>query len=129
MFGKLDIFRMAGSMAVHAGTRQAAIAQNVANADTPGYKTRDIAPFSDIVKTRQAPSGLRATREGHLMGSQDAFQPEFQVEEVQSDSPNGNAVSIEMEMLKAVETQRQHEKSVAIYRSALAIMRTSLGRT
>ena len=47
MFQSLDILRMAQAYATHAATRQQAIAQNVANADTPGYRARDAIPFSD----------------------------------------------------------------------------------
>lgn len=129
MFGKLEIFRMASAMAKHAGTRQAAIAQNVANADTPGFKARDIASFSDIMSRRRDVTGQFATRPGHLNGTLDPAQPEFRIVEAAADSPNGNSVSIEDEMMKSVDTQRQHERSIAIYRSSLNILRTSLGRS
>lgn len=128
MYGKLEIFRMASAMAKHAGTRQAAIAQNVANADTPGFKARDIAGFADLMTRSRDSTGQFATRAGHLHGTVDPFEPEFRITETASDSPNGNSVSIEDEMMKAVEVQRQHEKSIAIYRSSLNILRTSLGR-
>lgn len=128
MFGKLEIFRMASAMAKHAGTRQAAIAQNVANADTPGFKARDIAGFAEVLSQRRDASGQYATRAGHLNGSIDPFQPEFRIVKTAAESPNGNSVSIEEEMMKAVDTQRQHERSIAIYRSSLNILRTALGR-
>ena len=37
MYHNLAILRMAGQMAGNAALRQSAVAQNVANADTPGY--------------------------------------------------------------------------------------------
>ena len=43
-------------------------------------------------------------------------------------SPNGNSVSVEEEMLAAVEVQREHSQALAIYRHAMGIIRTSLGR-
>ena len=45
MFEKLELTRMAQALAAHAGARMAVIAQNVANADTPGYKAKDLPDF------------------------------------------------------------------------------------
>ena len=50
MFEKLEIFRMAHAMSVHAGARQSVVAQNIANADTPGYAARDVRPFKEILE-------------------------------------------------------------------------------
>ena len=47
MFSNLTVFKTAHAMAVHAGARQALIAQNVANADTPGYRARDLPSFAE----------------------------------------------------------------------------------
>ena len=41
MFEGLEIFQLAGGVARHAASRQAVVAQNIANADTPGYRARD----------------------------------------------------------------------------------------
>ena len=62
MFEKLEIFRMAHAMSVHAGARQAVVAQNMANADTPGYAARDVQPFKEIVESGDAGFVPRATR-------------------------------------------------------------------
>jgi flagellar basal-body rod protein FlgB len=43
-------------------------------------------------------------------------------------SPNGNDVSLDLQMQKAVEARQTHEMALAIYRSTSAIIRTSLGR-
>ena len=42
--------------------------------------------------------------------------------------PNGNGVSLEAEMLNAVEAKRAHDRALSIYRSAMEIMRQSIGR-
>jgi len=48
MFEKLELTRMAQSLAAHSGARMAMIAENVANADTPGYKAKDLPVFSAV---------------------------------------------------------------------------------
>jgi flagellar basal-body rod protein FlgB len=43
-------------------------------------------------------------------------------------SPNGNTVSLETELVRSASAKRQHDVSLAIYRSSLDILRASLGR-
>src|SRR5690606_25117364 len=101
MFEKLELLRLAHGLAAHAAQRQALVAQNVANADTPGYRARDLAPFETIYQT--APSvPLKVTRPGHadggasLVGAMGRDAPD-------AEEPNGNTVSLEDQMLKAAE--------------------------
>lgn len=123
MFEKLQIVRMAQAMASHAGARQGLISQNVANADTPGYKARDLADFAT---TYRDATGMKATRPAHFAtGSQTLAMP--QDGSALSD-PNGNTVSIESEMVKAVEVRQQHDMALSIYRATSDMLRTSLGR-
>ena len=127
MFEKLEITSMAQSLAAHAGQRLGVIAQNVANADTPGYRARDVQDFETV--WRAADSGeMRATRAGHqTFGTMQSGQEETVIARGAS-SPNGNSVSIESEMVKAVETRQQHEMALAIYRGTSEVIRASLGR-
>jgi flagellar basal-body rod protein FlgB len=127
MFEKLHIFRLSSAMAAHAGQRQAVVAQNVANADTPGFVARDIPSFATLYRDG-AEDGLRATRAGHLHGGGGgAIQPARIVEAGSDGAPNGNRVSIEAEMLKSTDALRQHDRALAIYRSALGILRSAAG--
>lgn len=128
MHENMDLFRVASAMARHAGTRQAVVAQNIANADSPGYKARDVTPFADMMSAEVGAFRARATRPGHLHGGQGVLTPEIQERATAHGSPNENQVSLEEEMLKAVEVKRQHDRGLAIYRSALNILRSSLGR-
>lgn len=126
MFKSLDVLQTAMDMARHAGSRQAVTAANLANADTPGYRARSVAPFSEIYTT-QPTETLRRTRPGHMetAGSSAAARVDFTDSEP---SPNGNSVSVEQEMLKAVEIQREHNRALTIYKHSLEVLRLSLGR-
>lgn len=126
MFEKLEITAMAQSMAAHAGQRLGVIAQNVANADTPGYHTQDTQDFASVWRD-SAGEGMQATRPGHLPGGSTAQMARV-AESRGSSSPNGNSVSLETEMVKAVETRQQHEMALAIYRGTSEVIRASLGR-
>ncbi len=124
MFQNLDIFRTAMAMARHAGNQQALSAQNIANADTPGYRAREMPKFQDTL--RSSLIGQKATRSSHLHGHMDRGV-DGSISKTPLD-PNGNTVSLEEEMVKAVDAKRHHDKALAIYRSSLSVLRTSLGR-
>jgi flagellar basal-body rod protein FlgB len=125
MFEKLEITRMAQGLAAHAGARMGAIAQNVAHADTPRYKARDVPDFAETYAA-QSGDGLRATRIGHLGAAGDAML--VPVVRHGAKDPNGNSVSLEAEMVKAAETRQQHDMALSIYRSTSDILKLALGR-
>jgi flagellar basal-body rod protein FlgB len=125
MYDQLDIFRMSSAMARHAASRQAVVATNLAHADTPGYRAQALPPFAEV--WRGGTEGtMRATRPGHLTGAGPLHaRPADRAAEP---SPNGNTVSIETEMLAAVDAQREHGRALAILRHGIGLLRSSLGR-
>ena len=132
MFENLDVFRMAQAMAVHAGQSQAVAAQNVANSDTPGYLARSVTPFEQTFTDANGEGGfpgLRSTRERHLHGAAAGQMPEPAVDDTGPESPNGNTVSLENEMLKSLDAKRQHDRALAIYKSSMMILRATLSRS
>ncbi|ETX29695.1 FlgB family protein [Roseivivax isoporae] len=125
MFQDLALFDTAVRMARHAGRMQAASAQNIANADTPGYRALRLPDFSDAYASRE-PSGPRATRPSHLFGVRSDGEADFTRIDAAAD-PNGNTVSLEQEMVWANTARRDHGRALAIYRSGMTILRTALG--
>lgn len=125
MFENLKVFSMAQAMAGHASARQAIIAENIANADTPGYRARDLKPFSETYRTESLT--LPATRTGHFLsqGTDAALAQARPVYRPGAASPNGNTVSLENEIFAAADAKSEHDRALAIYRSALNILRTS----
>lgn len=128
MYKNLDVFRMAHAMASHAGSRQAVIARNMANADTPGYVAQDIAPFEAVLESDFSHGGLRATRESHLNWTASSSDAQTFDRPASQADPNGNTVSVETEMLHAVNVKRQHDRAITIYKSALGVLRSAVGR-
>lgn len=123
MIQNMTIFQLASGMARHASERQDIVAENVANADTPGFKARDLVPFAESFAAESA-LGLRGTRPAHFTHrTETVFTSPFGVE-----SPNGNTVSIESEMMRMTEIRQEHDMAIGIYQKSLQILRTSLGR-
>ncbi|MEL6220268.1 MAG: FlgB family protein [Pseudomonadota bacterium] len=124
MLEKLTLVKKASAMARHAAARHRILSENVANADTPGYRARDVKPFSATVNEAFT---ARATRSGHLLG-REASAATVEVVETDAVSPNGNSVSLEQQSVRAVETQGSHALAMAVYSKAVDILRIGLGR-
>ena len=109
----LDILRLAQSFAAHAATRQQAISQNIANANTPGYRARDAVSFSEFLeKSRNGSVGqlIRTDANPNTM------------------SPNGNGVSLEHEMMRAIEARQSHELALGVYSTTRDILRAVIAK-
>ena len=126
MFEKLTVLQTAHDMAAHAAARQAVLAGNIANADTPGYKRQDIQPFAEVFARSGGSDFAQATRAGHISSS--AMQAAIGPDTTAPSAPNGNSVSIEREMMRSAEARQQHDLALTVFRSLSAILRTSLGR-
>jgi flagellar basal-body rod protein FlgB len=122
MITDLPILRDASQFARHSAARQRLIAENLANADTPAYRARDLEPFG----TRPTGSfAARMTRAGHE-GAATAPSP-VRILDLPA-TPNGNTVVIEEQTMRAVEAEGQHRRAMAVYSKTLELLRLGLGR-
>jgi flagellar basal-body rod protein FlgB len=122
MFQTLDVIQAAQKLARNAVNRQGILAQNIAHADTPGYKARDVALFDIGAGGMQ----LQRNRDGHFGPAQGQSKPHVVAAQVAD--PNGNTVSLEDQMRRAAETRQAHDMATAVYGAMRGILRTALGR-
>ena len=111
--------------------RQRVLANNVANADTPKFKPRDLVP-PDIGRTAPAagPVALVRTDPMHLGASGAGGGSPFATDrrggyEVH---PTGNAVSLEEEMMKVAANQMDYQMVTTLYSRGLGLIKTALGK-
>ncbi|MEM9169271.1 MAG: FlgB family protein [Pseudomonadota bacterium] len=123
MIGDIKLFQLASALTRHSSDRHQVIAQNIANADTPGYRAKDVEAFSDAV-ARMDRAGQGPAR---VNGVPDAVTWRIAADPAAGAvSPNGNSVTLEDQMMKSVETEQNHEAATTIYRKAMEILRTSM---
>jgi flagellar basal-body rod protein FlgB len=120
-------------------TRQKLLAQNVANADTPGYRPKDIRQLgvdpasrgSDaarrLAQAFGAQSGLAATDPRHISLGGPGVATEDKGASYET-RPSGNAVDLENEMLKVSQNQIDFQTAANIYQRGLATLKIALGR-
>jgi flagellar basal-body rod protein FlgB len=109
--------------------RQRVLAENVANADTPGFRARDLAPFQPAA-ARSAPMapGLARTNPQHLGPSARDAAPDPNRRGPFEIRPQGNAVTLEEEMMKVAQNQMDHQAAVTLYQRSVGLIKTALGR-
>lgn len=104
--------------------RQGVIAENVANASTPGYRAHDLAPLA----AENAGISVARTNGGHLtLASASADGRPDKVGSFER-TPDGNAVVLEEQMTMAAQNQMDHQMAATLYAKSLGLLRTALGR-
>lgn len=108
--------------------RQRVLAQNIAHADTPGYRPRDLRPFAQLLAGRAGGVGLARTDARHLgpAGGSDARSVLDRA--AMEQSVNGNAVSLDQQALRVADTDTAHALATGLHRRYLGLFRTALGR-
>lgn len=119
----IGVSSLAHALVAHAASRQELVARNIANADTPGYHATDLAPFAAELDSQ----AMKATRPGHL-NFDAGMTPGEAVERPGQPSPNGNTVSLELELMHAAGIRQQHDMALSINTASRDILRTALGR-
>ncbi len=124
----INTLTLASALAAHATARQRLSSENVAHADTPGYRARDIAPFAEAIEA--APGfAAKTTRPGHIgFGADPRGLEARETTAFGAETPNGNSVSLEDQMMRAAEVRQQHEMAVGVYAKSLAILRATLSQ-
>jgi len=121
---------MAGKMG-YLNKRVEVLANNIANADTPGYRSQDLTKvdfgrvLEHVTKTNKV--RLEATQPLHLPSPNDIKSPRDAKDRITYEvAPDGNAVILEEQMVRANQTQMDYNlmtnlmsKSVSMYRQAL----------
>jgi flagellar basal-body rod protein FlgB len=109
-----------------ADRRQQVLAQNIANADTPGFRPGDLRPFAQALT--RASAGLVRTDPRHLPPAHSNGGQVVQDRRAAERAPNGNAVALDEQALKVAETDSAHALAMGLHRRYLGLFRTALGR-
>lgn len=110
-------------------SRQKLLAENVANADSPGFRPRDLREPLPQALAQGGPSrgvALMATHAGHMTGTGSGVSrgnaPRFEA------TPSGNGVVLEDEMMKVSQNQSDFQMAATLYGKSLQLLKTAIGR-
>jgi flagellar basal-body rod protein FlgB len=110
--------------------RQQLLAANIANADTPGYKARDI-DFASVLRNattdaRSASASLRATSDRHLTGNTGQPTTEVLYRGVLQPSLDGNTVDMDVERNRFAENAVHYDANLVFISNQLKLMQAAL---
>jgi flagellar basal-body rod protein FlgB len=93
--------------------RTEVLASNIANADTPGYKARDI-DFRQVLKQQKVEMPtMKATQAGHFQTASNRVSPQYiQYRQVTQPSLDGNTVDIQQEQLQFSNNAARYEATM-----------------
>jgi flagellar basal-body rod protein FlgB len=129
----IPIFSMLRTRLQYSQERQRVLAENVANADTPNYRARDLKAPKFPDPTEIAPAtvssvSLVRTEDGHIaqFGGNSSFDTNRKNSyEVR---PTGTAVNLEDEMIKVADNQTDFQAASALYTRSLGLLKVALGK-
>lgn len=128
------LFRLLSARMDWLNQRQGVLAQNIANADTPDYRPRDLRErdFQRLVegtvhRTTRLP--ILRTDEGHVTGKASARigMAGEKLRKPYETAPDGNAVILEEQTAKAGQTALDHQLASNIYGKYVAMIKIALG--
>ena len=105
--------------------RQAVLALIIANANTPNFKARDLAPFEASLAAQGV--SMMVTDPSHLQGlhAPSSGRPE----RPSGKAPDGNTVNLENQLGKVAETASAQELVTNLYHKYQGLFRLALGRS
>lgn len=114
-------------------TRQGLLAENVANAETPGYRGRDLSQFGFEEHMRNMSVSMlatTATNPAHLIATGSDGGGGFGARSIKNFevTPEGNGITLEDEMMKVAQNQMDYQTVTSLYTRSLRLIRTALGR-
>ncbi|MDX1542003.1 MAG: flagellar basal body rod protein FlgB [Geminicoccaceae bacterium] len=128
------LFKLLSARMTWLSQREVVLGQNIANADTPGFRPRDLRErdFARLVDRAGRPDArlaVQVTDSAHLAAAPHAriglaSDPQRSVFEA---SPDGNAVVLEEQTAKLAETALAHQTTSNLYQKYLGMVRTALG--
>jgi flagellar basal-body rod protein FlgB len=119
------LFELGAQKAQWLSARQTAVAANVANANTPGYRAVDIQPFSAVLDS--SPIELATTNPAHLTLPQSETGALREIEVGPAEQTlSGNTVNLEQQMVNLGEVNRDYTMSSNIRRAFHQLLLSAL---
>lgn len=120
--GKPSLFAALTQRLQHLAGRTSVIAENIANADTPGYVARDVVR-PDFARLASG-AALRTSDPRHIAAAGPAAPAAKVIAAPDGEaSLSGNQVSIETQMMKLAETRMDYQLASTVYRKGVELIR------
>jgi flagellar basal-body rod protein FlgB len=104
--------------------RQQVIAENVANADTPGFLPKDLKPFDAQMTAQDTATALRLTQPNHMQSPHAKSGGFPAVTSRDSETRlDGNSVVLEEQMMKLSDARMNYDAAIGLYQKSLGLLK------
>lgn len=128
----IQLFDLASRQAQWLSVRQEVVATNIANANTPKFRAKDVTPFDSELKSAGSGMAMARTQPGHMeasiIGNGKVEIDEPDVNNEIGTQESGNTVALSTEVAKMGEVKRQFELNTQLIRAMNNMMLTAVGK-
>jgi flagellar basal-body rod protein FlgB len=130
----ISLFKALGAKMDYLTMRQRVISQNIANADTPGYKPQDLKPvdFGAVLKDVSGSNNVTmvSTNGMHMPSPDEIAQGKAaKKKDPYEVAPAGNAVVIEEQIINSNQSAMDYNLITSLYNKNVRMIKTALGVT
>lgn len=121
----IGLFSLAERRLAWVDQRQTLLSQNVANADTPGYRSRDLTPFAaHLGRLGLSPSGSGGVSLGTSVSA-----PGMGTDQAHERAVDGNSVGLEDQLAKIADSDGTQQLVTGLYHKYMGLFMTALGKS
>lgn len=111
----MSFFQLASQRMSWLGANQQVVAENIANADTPGYKAKSVSPFAELIDGARS-GGVKTTHAAHIQGGGRVGNVRVTTDSAPWEtSIDGNSVVLEQQTLQASEIGENYQLAAQLY--------------
>jgi len=134
--GDIPLLAMLKNRLGYLNDRQRVIAENVANANTPGYQARDLKAFSFQAHVQAAAGGgaaaapagtMAVTKSRHMQAAGTGSSGVKAVKTPDSEETlDGNGVVLEDQMVKLTDARMDYDAAIGFYQQSLSMLKMAV---
>jgi flagellar basal-body rod protein FlgB len=125
---RIGLFDLAEKRLAWTAQRQNVLAANIANANTPAYRARDIQSFASVLADQGSIEPVK-TQPAHMSGSVPSGLASLTADPSPARGLDGNTVSLDQQLTKVADTETTQALVTTIWKKYVGMFSMALGRS
>ena len=125
---QIGLFDLAAKRLAWAAQRQGVLASNIANANTPEFRARDIESFAAVLSGKSSIAPMQ-TQLGHMPGTVPTSLASVAKDLPRGRALDGNSVALDQQLTKVADTETTQTLVTTIWKKYVGMFNTALGRS
>lgn len=125
---RIGLFDLAEKRLAWTAQRQGVLATNIANANTPAFRARDIQSFQSLLSGTGTIEPLQ-TQPAHMAGTAQQGLASLTTDPPKARALDGNAVALDQQLRKVADTETAQALVTTIWKKYMGLFSMALGRS